>query len=88
MHIDHSINELVRKRKKLISLIDKLEKSIGKNSRSVWMHDLSDTVWATFIDPTTYHLMDDKGKVEIIEYDGCNKEFEDLKESIYNMEVL
>jgi len=88
MHIDHSINEFVRKRKKLINLIDKLEESIGENSRSVWMHDLSDTVWATFIEPTRYHSMNDKGKVEIIEYKGWSKEFDKLKETIYNTEAL
>tara|TARA_R100000664_G_C2746141_1_gene133861 strand:- start:469 stop:705 length:237 start_codon:yes stop_codon:yes gene_type:complete len=72
---------------KLINLIDKLEKSIGENSRSVWMHDLSDTVYASFSEPTDYHLIDSEGKVEVVEYKGWSKEFDNLKETIYNMEA-
>ncbi len=70
---------------KLIKLVDKLEKSIGENSQSVWMHDLTDTVWASFSEPTDYHHMDSEGKVEIIEYDGFYKEFIELKEEIYKL---
>ena len=78
--------KLVKSIEHLKKLIDKLEESIGENSRSVWMHDLSDTVWATFIDHTDYHSMDDKGEVEIIKYKGWSKEIDDLKEAIYNLE--
>ena len=81
------INGIIHIKHKLINLIDKLEKSIGENSQSVWMHDLSDVVWANFIDPTDYHLMDDKGEVKVVKYKGWSKEFDDLKETIYNMET-
>ena len=77
MHIKH----------KLINLIDKLEKSIGENTQEVWMHDLEWTVWATFADKTEYHMHNEKHEVEIIKYKGFYKEFDDLKETIYNMET-
>ena len=62
----------------LVELIDNLEKSISENSLDVWMHDLSDTVNASFFDLTKYRWEDGL----VFEYDGFRKEFNSLKKAI------